>query len=184
MGKHILAGLSLVLSLSIAGCSMPAAAKQGHIYSFTKQTTKGKGFLAKSRESVKDFRGIDMYTEDIDALKEEVEQYISDNSGLSDDIKKNLRDIKVAPGENKEQVLLLIGQPDKRDGDDIWIYRISKWRAFTVFIVPVMFVREGYYLYFDGDTLVDIERHYLKQTITQSASAGLYEQGSSSDNVE
>gem|GEM_PF-2372952 len=183
MTKNVVLYILLIFSLAITGCSMPAAAKQGNIYSFTKVEKKKQSLFAKSYESVKDFREIEMYTEDIDALKEDVEKYIATHPELSDEIKKNLREIKVTLGETKEEVQLLLGDPDKITGQGVWIYRISKWRAFTVFIIPVFFVREGYYLYFKDDVLVDIQRHYLKQMIQQSPGPGVYEQGkgSSSD---
>jgi len=160
---------------------MPAAAKQGYIYSFTRQEKKNKGLLAKSYESIKDFRGIDMYSEDIDALKEDVEKYIASHADLSDEVKSNLRALKVSPGETEEEVVLLLGDPDKITGSGTWVYKISRWRAFTLFIVPVFFVHEGYYLYFKDGILEKIERHYLKQMIQQSAGPGLYDRPGSTD---
>lgn len=182
--KKIIIFILVVSCAGLTGCSMPAAATQGQIYSFTKKEQKKKGLFVNSYESVKDFREIDMYTEDIDALKEEVEKYIAAHPELNEDTKKNIRQLKVAPGQSKEEVLLLLGEPDKISGSDIWIYRINKWRAFTVFIIPVFFVREGYYLYFKDDVLTDIERHYLKQMIRQSAGSGVYETSSDASGSE
>jgi len=141
--------------------------------------------FSKKYESIKDFRGIEMYDEDIDALKEEVKEYIVAHPELSDAKKKDLRELKVMQGETKEEVRLLLGSPDKIVNPQTWVYKISTWRAFTVFIVPVFFVHEGYYLYFKDDILTGIEKHYLKQLIEQSAGPGVYEKkGSNSESLK
>ena len=64
---------------------------------------------------------------------------------------------------------------------DIWIYKINKMRAFTVFIIPVFFVHESYGLYFKEDVLVGIERHYLNQVVQQSPALGVFGREEKSD---
>jgi hypothetical protein len=158
------------------GCSLPTAAIQRPLYSFTREEKKIKSGFGGEKKSitVKDFRQNDAYDEDIATLKEEVEKYISRRQDLSDSAKNNLREIKVTPGASRNEVVLLLGKPDKltrvsgsgRYGaSEIWIYKLSKIRVFTIFILPVFPVHEGYYLYFKDGALVEIERHYLKQVV-------------------
>lgn len=95
---------------------------------------------------------------------------------MSEQAKKDLRELKVTQGATASEVVLLLNDPDKimktsggkYAADEIWIYRISRLRAFTIFIFPVFFVHEGYYLYFKDGVLQEIEKHYLKQVIKQS----------------
>ncbi len=174
----------MILSLCILGCSIPTASTQNELYSYYKEEVKKKGgFLStKSPDAFRDFRREVTYEEDIDALKEDAEQYISTHPGLSDTAKSNLRELKVAIGSNRDEVELLLGEPDKISklggggryaATELWIYRISRIRVFNIFIVPIFPVHEGYYLYFKGDTLAGIERHYLKQVIGQGAGPGV-----------
>lgn len=132
---------------------------------------------------LRDFRQNDIYEEDIAALKAEVEKYILSHPGLSDAAKENLRQLKVTAGLDKQEVELLLGSPDKLmrvsnkgkyGASEIWIYKINKMRAYTVFIVPVAVMREGYYLYFKDDSLMAIEKHSLRQTIQQNAAPGVF----------
>ncbi|MDP3731715.1 MAG: hypothetical protein Q8R31_01615 [Candidatus Omnitrophota bacterium] len=175
-----------LVSLSLIGCSMPTVAIQRPLYSFTREEkiTKG-GFMGKRKSiAIKDFRGNEAYDEDIETFKAEVEKYISRHPDLSEPAKDNLRALKVTQGAGVDEVILLLGKPDKavRAGgggkygaSEIWIYRINKIRAFTIFIIPVFPVHEGYYLYFKDGALVEIERHYLKQVVQQSEGPGVIE---------
>lgn len=157
---------------------MPTAAKYSQIYSFTREEKKVKGGFGSKRKvvSVKDFREIAMYAEDITALKEEIEKYIVAHPDLSESTKNNLRELKVTAGAAKEEVKLLLGEPDKvtkTSTSEIWIYRINRIRAFTVFIIPVCFVHEGYYLHFKDNALLAIERHSLQQSVHQARAPGI-----------
>ena len=185
--KRISVSIIVLVSLSMIGCcSIPVVAIQGPLYSFTREEkiTKG-GFMGKKKSiTIKDFRGNDAYDEDIEALKADVEKYISQHPDLSELAKNNLREIKVTQGATVDEAVLLLGKPDKlvrvagggRYGaSEIWIYKISKIRVFTIFILPVFFVHEGYYLYFKDGALVEIERHYLKQVVQQSEGPGVIE---------
>lgn len=183
--KKLIMGLVLaVFSLQLCGCSVPAREAQKQIYSYTRQEKKIPGTFGKKRVSVKDFRGVDMYEEDMIALKDDAEKFIAIHPELSEENKNNLRQLKVAAGETQAEVELLLGKPDKLirskpdalyGADQIWVYKISKIRAFTVFIVPVLFVHEGYYLYFKDGILQALERHHLKQMVEQGAGPGVYE---------
>lgn len=179
--------LILVLTFScfyISGCSLPTQATCRQIYSFTKVEKEIKGTLSKKKEiQIKDFRENQMYEEDLAALKQDIEKYISDHVNLSEATKSNLRGLKVAEGAAKEEIGLLLGKPDKilkavtsgrYNACEIWIYRINKLRAFNVFILPIFFVHEGYYLYFKDDILVGIERHSLQQIVQQSPGPGIF----------
>jgi hypothetical protein len=133
-------------------------------------------FMAKSAVTVKDFRENEAYEEDMEGLKEDVEEYILLHPELSEQVKNDLRQIKVTRGMGEEEVLLLLGKPDKMmrsaakgkyGASQVWIYKINKIRAFTIFIFPVFFPHEAYYLYFRDGALAEIERHSLKQTVQQ-----------------
>ncbi len=170
-------GITLVLlCLFASGCSVPSTLGEKYLYGISREEkNQEKGIFGNKKYiEIKDFRGNERYEEDIAAFKEEVEKYIALHAGLSEEVKSALRELKVTAGLKTEEVKLLLGSPDKAM-KDVWVYRISKWRAFTVFIVPVFFVHEGYYLYFKDGVLASIERHYLTQTIHQSAAEGVYQ---------
>lgn len=159
---------------------MPTSASYREIYSFTKEEKKVKSVFGKKQSiSIKDFRENEMYEEDMEALKEDVEKYIALHPDLSEAAKNNLRELRVAEGATKEEVKLLLGEPDKIS-DETWVYKINKLRAITVFIVPVFFVHEGYYLYFKDGVLSGIQRHYPKQVVEQVPGPGLFEKKKSS----
>jgi len=176
--------IALVL-FSMIGCSMPTVAIQRPLYSFTREEKVTKGFMGKRKSvTIKDFRQNEAYDEDIEGFKKEVEEYISKHQDLSEAAKNNLRALKVTQGATADEVKFLLGKPDKvirvagasRYGaSEIWIYKISKMRVFTIFIFPVFFVHEGYYLYFKDGSLVEIERHYLEQIVKQGAGPGVIE---------
>jgi len=177
--------LTLILgSALISGCSTIKTAEQGQLYSFTKEERKATGFmLGRNKYTlIEDFRGKESYEEEITALKERIEQYIAGHPDLTELQKSNLRQLKAEKGTTKEEIKLLLGEPDKiwesknkKDNkiSEIWLYRINKIRIFTVFIIPVFPVHESYRLYFQEGVLVNIERHYLEQIIQQQADMGL-----------
>ncbi|MDD2751704.1 MAG: hypothetical protein PHN59_01040 [Candidatus Omnitrophica bacterium] len=176
MKKLIIFSMILGALFCTCGCSIPTSANYNELYSFTRVEKRSKGMMGikKSSETISDFRENEMYIEDITALKEEVEKYITQHPDLSDEIKSNMRQLKIAPGFNKEEVELMLGEPDKTGGNgNTWIYQISRLRAFTIFIFPIFFAHEGYYLRFDKDRLTAIERHYPKQIIHQASGPGL-----------
>lgn len=170
--------LLTILSSAICctGCSIPTSANYNELYSFTREEKRVKGMMGskKSAETIHDFRENEMYIEDITALKEDVEKYVSTHPDLSEEIKNNMRQLKIAPGFTKNEVELMLGEPDKISGHgNVWIYQINRWRTFTIFILPVFFAHEGYYLRFEKDLLTAIERHYPKQVIHQASGPGL-----------
>jgi hypothetical protein len=160
-------------------CSVPRADSYKQLYSYTKEekTTKGKfGFKTKAT-LIKDFRENEAFAENITALKEKVEKYISTHTDLNELTKNYLRELKVTEGATKEEVKLLLGEPDKvikpgkKDGAcETWIYATSKRSTFTVIFLPVFFGHEKHYLYFKDDILTLIERHYLEQVFSASDS--------------
>ncbi|MBN1913537.1 MAG: hypothetical protein JW788_03965 [Candidatus Omnitrophica bacterium] len=137
-----------------------------------------KGFVKKKEVVIKDFRENDNFQENIDARKEKVEAYILQNGQLEESVKNNLRDLAVTNGQNQEQVRLLLGEPDKIQGkktkSQLWIYKINKTNSYNVFILPVFFPNEGYYLYFKEGVLSKIERHYIKQVVHQGYGPGVF----------
>jgi len=173
--------IALVL-FSMIGCSMPAAAIQRTLCSFTREEKVTKGFMGERKSvTIKDFRGNEAYDEDMEGFKKEAEEYISKHPDLKEAAKDNLRNLRITQGSGADEVTLLLGKPDKvvraagkspYGASEIWIYKLSKMRAFTIFIIPVFFVHEGYYLYFKDRALVEIERHYLEQVVHQGQGAG------------
>ncbi len=179
--KKVLFLLLILFCIYISGCcSIPRADNYKQLYSFTKEKKKIKGrFGAQSKViSIKDFRENETYDENIAALRERIEKYISSHADLNEAAKNNLRELKVAEGATKEEVKLLLGEPDKvaKIGEkvdtatEIWIYQTSKSSIFTIVFLPVFFGREEYYLYFKDNILTLIERHYLEQTFYASDS--------------
>lgn len=182
--REILALGMILFCLNLLGCSVPSAARYQQLYSFIREEKKVKSGMSKRKiVSIKDFRENDRYEEDMAALKEEVEKYILAHPDLNEQAKSNLRELKVALSATKDEVSLLLGKPKKiiraqsnanpYNASEIWTYRINKIRAFTVFIIPIFLVHEGYYLYFKDNALVGIERHYLKQIVQQGSAPGL-----------
>ncbi|MFH1198830.1 MAG: hypothetical protein V1650_01525 [Candidatus Omnitrophota bacterium] len=183
--KKILFSSVIILSFFAAGCSTLRVTPQSQLPSYTKVESKKKGFtIGKGKIiSYKDFKNNEIYEEDVDALREEVGEYIVKRPELSEAVKASLDKLEVTLGLTKEQVILLLGEPDKisslgknqYSAGELCIYRVTKWRAYTVFIIPVFFVHEGYYLYFKDDILAGIERRDLKQMIKQGSAPGVFE---------
>ena len=177
--RKILPAILVLSCIYITGCcSVPRVASCKQLYSIAKEEKKIKGRFSKSKIAlIKDFRGKEVFEENITALKEKVENYISSHTDLNETAKNNLRKLKVTDGAPKEEVKLLLGEPDKvvktekKDtASEIWIYRTSKPSTFTIILLPVFFGHEEYYLYFKDSALTLIERHYLAQTFYASDS--------------
>src|SRR3989338_3601282 len=108
--KRVLFVVFILLCICLPGCSVPRVATYNHLKSITRKETKPKGMFGSAKSvSIYDFRGIERYDEDIDALKVRVEKYISSHPDLSDAAKNNLRELKAAFGSTKEEVELLLG---------------------------------------------------------------------------
>lgn len=181
--KSIKFAILILFCITISGCcSLPSVANYSKLYSLTKEEKKIKGGFGGKKKVIliKDFRENEMYDENIAALKEEAEKYISLHTDLSEQTKNNLRELIVTAGATKEEVKLLLGEPDKvikqnvKTGgrSEMWIYKINKTDVFTIFIIPLFFPHQGYYLYFKDNVLTAIERHYLEQTF-QSSDSGV-----------
>ena len=177
--KRILFSVLIFFCLYLAGCcSIPRVANYKQLYSIAKEEKKTKGKFSKSKIVLtKDLRENEVFNQDIALLKEKVERYISGHADLSEPTKSNLRELRVTEGATKEEVKLLLGEPDKvmkSDKEDIaseiWIYRTNKSSTFTIVFIPVFFGHEKYYLYFKDNLLTLIERYYLEQTFYASDS--------------
>jgi len=171
--------VSVLFCVYITGCcSIPRVTSYQQLYSIAKEEKKIKAGFSKTKiVLIKDFRENEAYDENITALKEKVEKYISGHTDLNESTKNNLRELKVTEGAAKEEVKLLLGEPDKvvktdkKDiASEIWSYRINKRSIFTIVFLPIFFGHEEYYLYFKDSTLTFIERHYLEQTFYSSGS--------------
>jgi len=176
--KRILFSVLAVTCIYITGCcSIPRVASYKELYSIAKEEKKKKGSFNKSKVVlIKDFRGHEISGQNLAAFKEKVEKYISDHPDLNETAKNNLRELKVTAGTAKEEVKLLLGEPDRVNIDkkdltcQTWIYRTDKNSTFTVIFLPVFFGHEEYFLYFKDSALALIERHYLEQTFYSSGS--------------
>jgi len=180
---------SLLIFLTVNGCcSLPKTESKKELYSIVKETTVEKSMFGKNQiVSFKDFRGYEAFNKNIDSLKARIEGYIQNHPDLSESTKKDLRDYKVARGSSMDEVRLLLGAPDKvikskahpQKPDEVWIYITDKDSNFQIVFLPVYFGHEKYYLYFTGNLLANIERHYLQQTFSTN-DAGLSRSLSSS----
>lgn len=165
----------------ICGCSSPRVSTYNQLYSFTKEKKTVKvTFGKKEVVSLRDFQENEAYDEYVTDLQVKVEKYILEHPELSEEAKKNLRELKVSAGSNKAEVELLLGEPLKVNAaknnaygaTELWIYKISKIDITTIFIIPVFWTHQGYYLYFKDNALAGIEKHYLEPLIqTTSPSA-------------
>lgn len=169
--RRVLFPILVILCIYLSGCSIPTAARYSQLNTFTSK--KGKVSFGKSGRRIEDFLGNEIDKKDIDIVKERVEKYIFTRNDLNEATKNNLRELRVTEGATKEEVELLLGKPTKTIKltnkahaiSEIWLYKINKRNPFTITIVPIFLVHEGYYLYFKENVLVDIQRHYLKQVI-------------------
>ena len=173
--RRILLSILVLFCIYITGCcSIPRVTSYKQLNIFTKQESKSKGRFSSRAKivSIKDFRENEVLNKDIKTLKEKVEKYISSHADLNESIKNGLRGLRVTEGANKEEVELLLGEPDgivKKDKEvdaasQVWTYQINKRSVFTIIFLPVYFGHEQYYLYFKDNILTRIERHYLGQT--------------------
>lgn len=156
----------LILAFCFSGCcSIPSREPYNQLFGYTKEEKK-KSFGTKIT-TLKDFRGNIIQEKNIAALNKKVEEYISNNADSPSPNESMLRQHKVAEGATREEVRLILGQPDKINPGppEVWIYRLKKISAFTILIFPVFFPHEGYYLYFKEGALTGIERHYFEQVI-------------------
>lgn len=177
--RRILFSSIIFFCLYISGCSVPVAIQHGQLNAFSEEKIKLNSqtgvFIL-----VRDFYGNEVGEENRERLKKDVEQYISLHSSLDEKEKNNLRELKVVPGNSKEEVDLLLGKPFKvleandktNKASELWIYRKDKVDTFLIFILPVFFAHDSYYLYFDGDKLNAIEEHYIKQAIEATPTRG------------
>lgn len=162
---------------------MPRMARENQLYGFIREEKRVKGGFGSKKKvvTIKDFRGNEFYDDDVDDLKGLVENYISLHADLGEEAKNNLRELKVTEGSTKEEVKLLLGRPDKIStigsnaygASELWIYKINEIDTFAIFIIPIFFPHQGYYLYFKDNILAAIERHYLEQTIHQGSAPGV-----------
>lgn len=162
---------------------MPMLSAQKDMPGLTRQERRiSEGFAKRRLIEFRDFRGNLAYEDEIAGLKEKIEKYISSHPELSDEVKLSLRELKIIAGFKKPEVELLLGKPDavKKSGagakygaTSIWAYKKNKMRAFTVFIIPVFFVHEAYYLYFKDEFLAGIDSSSLKQTLHQAPARGV-----------
>lgn len=167
--KTLYKSISLLLSVCLCGCSIPTAAYYTQLETFSKEKKKGL-FGSGSNIPRKNILGNDLTAGDSETLKAKVEKYISEHTELTEPNKNNLRDLKITYGSSKEEVELLLGKPLKavksaNKSSEVLIYKINKTNLFLLVIIPVFLIHESYYLHFENNALVKIERHYLKQIV-------------------
>ena len=162
--------------LICSGCAVPRTVTYPSITSIYKETTKVKGAFGGNKiTEIKDFRENISYEGEIIALKTKAEKFITEHPDLSDAQKSNLRELKVTAGSTKDEIRFLLGEPleitapdtdNPYQATELWIYKLGKKDVVTIFILPVFFVRESYYLYFKDNALAAIERRYLESLIS------------------
>ncbi len=118
-----------------------------------------------------DFKGHIIAKEYISKLKGKAEDYTSQHPEISGEVKDALKNLKVVKGLTKEQVKLLLGNPErvqalspnnKFGADQRWVYIRGDLRCIYVLIVPVLFTHNAYHLYFKGDILIAIDDVSIK----------------------
>jgi len=176
--KGILSSFIIFFCFYISGCSIPITAQHNQLNAFNdevQQNSRYGRFIL-----VRDFYGNEVGEENRVRLKRDVEEYISLHGSLGDKEKNDLRGLKIVPGCTKEEVVLLLGKPFKvteakdktSKGLELWVYRKNRIDNFLVFIIPVFFTHDSYYLYFNGDKLSLIEERYIRQAIATSSTEG------------
>lgn len=144
----------------LGGCSAPSYYLRDNISCYYKDKSVNR-----------DFKGKVIHKEYITGLKARVEDYISHHPEINGETKSALTDFKVIKGMTKEQVRLLLGEPEKAQhlnsgnkfrADARWVYAMETLRCVYVVPIPVFFTHDAYHLYFKGDILVGIEEVKLK----------------------
>jgi len=170
----------IIAGITITGCSIPMAQKYTQL-EFANAYKKGKKIqldIEKPGLDIRDFLGYEMKKDDISSAKEKVETYIAEHADIEESNKAHLQELCVAVGATSGEVELLLGKPEKimkkrntkHPISEVWIYRTNKPQLFSIVIVPILLVRQGYYLYFKDGILKNIERHYLHQIVAMDAS--------------
>jgi len=143
------------LLLLLSGCSAPNYYLRDNINCYYKD----KGINM-------DFKGNIIYKEYITNLKGKIEDYISHHPEINEEAKSALKNFKVVKGMTKEQVKLLLGNPErvqtlnsknKFRADQRWVYIMKESRCVYVVPVPVFFTHDAHHLYFKGDILIAME---------------------------
>lgn len=174
-----------LLGCFLCGCSLPSMTTYSSLPNYTRKEERKKRAFASEKKYIvyKDFRLNELYEEDVAAYKVDVEEFIVEHPNLAAEKTSVLRELTVVPGLNKEEVILLLGSPDKiiRPHNyknygvcEKWIYKIKKWRTFNIFIVPVFPVHEAYYIYLKDGVVAAIEKHYLTQIFQQGSAPGVF----------
>ena len=143
------------LLLLLGGCSAPNYYLRDNINCY--QNDKGVN---------RDFKGNVILKEYITNLKGKIEDYISQHPEIDEEVKSALKNFKVIKGMTKEQVRLLLGNPErvqtlnsknKFRADERWVYMMKESRCVYVVPVPIFFTHDAYHLYFRGDILAATE---------------------------
>lgn len=99
-------------------------------------------------------------------MKGKVEDYILHHPEIDKETKSSLENFIVVKGMTKEQVRLLLSNPEriqilnsknKFRTDERWVYIMQGLQAIQIGPVPIYFTHDAYHLYFRGDILTKIE---------------------------
>lgn len=148
----------LIFIIMISGCSAPNYFLQDNINCYYRH--EGKGWDFKNNT-------LDLDEEKyITNLKSKIKNYISTKLAIDGGIKTALESFKVIKGMSKEEVRLLLGNPERTQvlnpknkfkADERWVYIMKGLQYVYIGPVPVFFTHDAYHLYFSGEVLIAIE---------------------------
>lgn len=163
--------LVLSLCLVLSGCALPGYSRIDSIDCYYDTTDWYRPSLFgtyKSRSVTMDFKDnrIDDKTKYLNDLKDKVEEYLLHHPEITEETKSALMKFSVIEGMIKEQVRLLLGNPEiiqslntenKFRSDERWVYISKELTAVQIGPVPIFFTHDADHLYFRGDILIAIE---------------------------
>lgn len=170
--KRILSYLFTAGILTIfIGCALPGYSRINSIESYydTSEWYKPCFFCAdKSRSVTVDFRNnrIEDKEKYLADLRGKVEEYILRYPETAEETKAALKRFSVITGMTKEQVKLVLGNPEKVQSlnsdnkfksDERWVYIDKGLTAVQIGPVPIFFTHNANHLYFRDDVLTAIE---------------------------
>lgn len=155
----------------LSGCSAPSYRRIDTINCYYDTTEWGHDSLfaiPKSQPVTIDFKNDRINNKEtyLADLKGRVEDYLLRHPEITGETKSALENFKVIEGMTKEQVKLLLGNPEriqsldsnnKYKADERWVYIMKGLQGVYVGPVPIFLTHNAYHLYFKVDILSGIE---------------------------
>jgi hypothetical protein len=151
----------IFLLLFLGGCAAPLYYLRDDINCYYKDKMISRDFKGNIIDNAKEY---------VTNLKGKIEDYLSHHPEINEETKLALKNCKVTKGLTKEQVKLLLGNPErvqtlssknKFKADQRWVYIMEEQKCIYLF-VPIFFTHNAYHLYFRGDILIAIEHVKIK----------------------